>query len=362
MSPPEENLGNTLMRTPSDAPAVGISVKHIVLSWAVVTVAMSQVMAQRAYFYDRGPAPIKVDGVVIPSKEYGYYKTQWRRWPGTAERERTISPRSRATDLPAVEPRLDDEESLDASSSPSSRQSPNRTVPPATTSDSDSPPLPPADMDDGPPEFDFSRPPELTNPGVPGDDLPGPLPGTRPTRSSIQPPGAQPQNTQPPGATRPQSPALPSFDELFPNPTPKPPQGSENKTSIHKSHFHKSRLHKSRGPRVATALRSESSIAPDRTAEVFRVAVQQDNVLPTERAEMRFRAASRQFVDSKPIAKSLDSFKSGNPLRRVIPVSRELQPVRPVAHYVPAVETVKPTQQADTRQPSDERSNPLRRG
>ncbi len=353
------------MKTTSDAPAVGISVRHIVLSWAVVTFAMSQVMAQRAYFYDRGPAPTKVDGVMIPSKEFGYYRTEWRRWPGTTERERAISSRSRTPDLPAVEPQLEDEEDFDTSSSTSSGQSPNRPVPPATTSDSDLPPLPPADMDDAPPEFDFPGPPELTNPAVPGDDSPGPPTGTRPLRPGTQPSRTQPPNIQPPGATRPQSPALPSFDELFPNPTPKPSQGSENKTSIHKSRFHRSP-----GPRVAIAKRSISWGAHDRTSEGFRSVIQQDNVLPSEPApaepaEMRFRVASEQLVDSKPIASSLqpfDSFKPGNPLRHAMPVPREPQPVRPVAYYVPAVEKVKPAQQPDARQPSNERSNPLRRG
>ena len=348
------------MRTISDTPEVGISVKHIVLSWAVVTIATSQVMAQRAYFYDRGPAPTKVDGVLIPSKDFGYYKTQWRRWPGTAERERAISPESRATDLPGVEPRLEDEESLGASSSPPSRQGPNGTVPPATTSDSDLPPLPPTDMDDAPPEFDLSRPPELTNPVVPEDDSPGPATGTRPIPPGNQPPRTQPPNIQPPGATRPQPQALPSFDELFPNPTPTLPQGTGNRTSIRKSRFHKSR-----GPRVASAQRSRPSSAPDRTSEGLRVVVQQGSVLPAEPAEMRFRVVSEQLADSKPIANSLqqfDSFKSGNPLRHATPVPRESQSVRPVVYYVPAVEEEKPAQQVEARQPSAERSNPLRRG
>lgn len=187
-------------------------------------------MAERAYLYDRGPAPYAVDGHLKTNREqFGYYPPKWRPWPGTAEATGAGGRRPTQLDLEESVVPPPEVEDQAAPTGPAERKKEDSTIaapppkdePPEPSPDlGDEPPAPPGDMGSSEsPSPDGELPTRRTPKAGPGGLRP-----TRPLGTSPSGPNAAPAA---PGGE------LPPLDGgLFP-PDPFPGDSSTRGTPRH---------------------------------------------------------------------------------------------------------------------------------
>lgn len=112
--------------------------------------------------HDRGPCADSADGVCVPNRRnFGFYRTRWRPWPGEESApqpvEEEAGPPKLPTDVPPFEtPRPEDEEDF---GQPGAVQSPPRQQPAEEpdASEEDAAPRPPAENEDAAPAPPFSE-------------------------------------------------------------------------------------------------------------------------------------------------------------------------------------------------------------